>query len=240
MNNSVGNTARLLGAGLRAVLVLTVVCGVIYPLVVTGVAQAVFPGKANGSEVKDGGKVVGSELIGQRYDLPLKKGQETPEPDLKWFQPRPSNGLGSNSVNTQYKLLLSGATNLSGDSGSVKDKDGGQVCDPKAADGLCAQVKAAKDAVVKDNSTADFEVSPADVPADAVTSSASGLDPHISPAYADLQAHRVAARNHLDVKAVEKLVDDHTDGRVLGFMGEPRVNVLKLNIALKHLAAAKG
>ncbi|MFI8933629.1 potassium-transporting ATPase subunit C [Streptomyces sp. NPDC053474] len=240
MNNSVGNTARLLGAGLRAVLVLTVVCGVLYPLAVTGVAQALFPGKANGSEVKDGGKVVGSELIGQRYDLPLKKGQETPDPDLKWFQPRPSNGLGSNSVNTRYKLLLSGATNLSGDSGSTKDKDGKQVCDPKATDGLCAQVRAAKDAVVKDNSTADFKVSPSDVPADAVTSSASGLDPHISPAYADLQTHRVAERNHLDVKAVEKLVDDHTDGRVLGFMGEPRVNVLKLNIALKHLVAAQG
>ncbi|WP_030680266.1 potassium-transporting ATPase subunit C [Streptomyces sp. NRRL B-1347] len=240
MNNSVGNTARLLGAGLRAVLVLTVVCGVIYPLVVTGVAQAVFHNKANGSEIKDGGKVVGSELIGQRYDLPLKKGQETPDPDLKWFQPRPSNGLGSNSVNTQYKLLLSGATNLSGDSGSMKDKDGNEVCDPKAEDGLCAQVKAAQDAVVKDNSTADFKIEPSDVPVDAVTSSASGLDPHISPKYADLQAHRVAERNHLDVKDVEKLVDDHTDGRILGFMGEPRVNVLKLNIALKHLVAAKG
>ncbi|MEV0438221.1 potassium-transporting ATPase subunit C [Streptomyces spectabilis] len=240
MNNSVGNTARLLGAGLRAVLVLTVVCGVIYPLVVTGVAQAVLPGKANGSEIKDGGKVVGSELIGQRYDLPLKKGQETPEPDLKWFQPRPSNGLGSNSVNTRYKLLLSGATNLSGDSGAVTGKDGKEVCDPKATDGLCAQVKAAQDAVVKDNSTADFKVSPADVPVDAVTSSASGLDPHISPEYADLQAHRIAEKNHLDVKDVEELVDDHTDGRVLGFMGEPRVNVLKLNIALKHLVAQKG
>ncbi|MGA4839118.1 potassium-transporting ATPase subunit C [Streptomyces sp. G45] len=240
MNNSVGNTARLLGAGLRAVLVLTVVCGVIYPLAVTGVAQALFNDKANGSEIKDGGKVVGSELIGQRYDLPLKKGQETPDPDLKWFQPRPSNGLGTNSVNTQYKLLLSGATNLAGDSGAVKDKDGNEVCDPQAEDGLCAQVKAARDAVIKDNSTADFKVKPSDIPAEAVTSSGSGLDPHISPEYADLQAHRVAEKNGLDVKDVEKLVDDHTDGRTLGFIGEPRVNVLKLNIALKHLVAEKG
>ncbi|MEI5098038.1 potassium-transporting ATPase subunit C [Streptomyces sp. PmtG] len=239
MNNSVGNTARLLGAGLRAVLVLTVVCGVIYPLVVTGVAQALFNNKANGSEIKDGGKVVGSELIGQRYDLPLKKGQETPEPDLKWFQPRPSNGLGANSVNTQYKLILSGATNLSGDSGAI-EKDGKQVCDPKAEDGLCAQVKAAQDAVVKDNSTGDFKVKVSDIPAEAVTSSGSGLDPHITPKYADLQAHRVAEKNGLNVKDVEKLVDEHTDGRILGFMGEPRVNVLKLNIALKHLVADKG
>ncbi|MFF9897608.1 potassium-transporting ATPase subunit C [Streptomyces longispororuber] len=240
MNNTVANTTRLLGAGLRAVLVLTLVCGVLYPLAVTGVAQALFHDKANGSEIEDGGRVVGSELIGQRYDLPLRKGQETPAPDLRWFQPRPSNGLGTNSVNTRYKLLLSGATNLAGDSGSMKDRNGRQICDPQATEGLCAQVKAAKDAVVKDNSTARHPVRPADVPADAVTSSGSGLDPHISPAYADLQAHRVAERNRLDVKDVRELVDDHTDGCVLGFLGEPRVNVLKLNIALKHLVAAKG
>ncbi|GGO38421.1 potassium-transporting ATPase KdpC subunit [Streptomyces lasiicapitis] len=237
MNKSVGNTARLLGAGLRALIVLTVICGVIYPLAVTGVAQALFNNKANGSEIKDGGKVVGSELIGQRYDLPLKKGEETPAPDLKWFQPRPSNGLGANSVNTQYKLILSGATNLSGDSGSMKKGDS-EVCDPKAEEGLCAQVKAARDAVIKDNETADYKVG--DIPAEAVTSSGSGLDPHISPDYADIQVHRVAEKNGLDVKQVQKLVDDHTDGRILGFMGEPRVNVLKLNIALKHLVAEKG
>ncbi|MET7660470.1 potassium-transporting ATPase subunit C [Streptomyces sp. NPDC005463] len=220
MNNSVKNTARLLGAGLRALLVLTLVCGVIYPLAVTGVAQALFHNKANGSEVKADGKVVGSSLIGQRYDLPLKKGQETAEPDLKWFQPRPSNGLGTNSVNTQYKLILSGATNLSGD-----NKD------------LIDQVRAAQQAVIKDNATATYKVDKADVPADAVTSSGSGLDPDISPAYADLQVHRVAERNGLSVSQVDKLVKDHTSSRILGFMGEPRVNVLELNIALKDLAA---
>ncbi|MFD5191306.1 potassium-transporting ATPase subunit C [Streptomyces sp. NPDC058357] len=219
MNNSVGNTARLLWAGLRALLVLTVVCGVLYPLAVTGVAQGVFPHQANGSEISANGKVVGSELIGQRYDLPLKKGQETAAPDLKWFQPRPSNGLGTNSVNTQYKLILSGATNRSGD-----NKE------------LIAWVTAAKAAVVKDNSVPGHPVSPSDVPADAVTSSGSGLDPAISPAYAQLQVRRVAERNHLSVDRVEKLVAQHTDGRILGFVGEPRVNVLQLNIALKQLA----
>ncbi|MER5619396.1 potassium-transporting ATPase subunit C [Streptomyces sp. NPDC002215] len=218
MNNSVANTARLLWAGLRALLVLTVVCGVLYPLAVTGVAQGIFPDKANGSEITENGKVVGSELIGQRYDLPLKKGQETAAPDLKWFQPRPSNGLGANSVNTQYKLILSGATNRSGDNKELID-----------------WVKAAKAAVVKDNSVPGHPVSPSDVPADAVTSSGSGLDPAISPAYAQLQVRRVAERNHLPADRVEKLVEQHTDGRILGFVGEPRVNVLQLNIALKEL-----
>ncbi|GGN85376.1 potassium-transporting ATPase KdpC subunit [Streptomyces albiflavescens] len=220
MNNSVTNTARLLWAGLRALLVLTVVTGVLYPLAITGVAQGLFSDKANGSEIKADGKVVGSSLIGQTYNLPLKKGQETPEPDLKWFQPRPSNGLGTNSVNTQYKLILSGATNRSGD-----NKD------------LIDWVKAAKAAVIKDNSVNGYTVKPSDVPADAVTSSGSGLDPDISPEYADIQVHRIAEKNGLPVAQVQKLVDEQTEGRTLGFIGEPRVNVLELNIALKELVA---
>ncbi|WP_329438903.1 potassium-transporting ATPase subunit C [Streptomyces canus] len=219
MNNSVSNTARLLWAGLRALLVLTLVTGVVYPLVVTGIAQGLFRDRANGSEIKSDGKVVGSSLIGQSYNLPLKKGQETPEPDLKWFQGRPQNGLGSNSVNTQYKLILSGATNRSAD-----NKD------------LIDWVTAAKAAVVKDNSVNGYTVKPSEVPADAVTSSGSGLDPDISPQYADLQVHRIAEKNGLSVAQVQKLVDDHTESRTLGFIGEPRVNVLELNIALKGLA----
>ncbi|MFH8569562.1 potassium-transporting ATPase subunit C [Streptomyces sp. NPDC017993] len=219
MNNSVGNTARLIGAGLRALLVLTVICGIIYPLAITGVAQALFNDKANGSEITSEGKVVGSELIGQTYNLPLKKGEETPAPDLRWFQPRPSNGLGSNSVNTQYKLILSGATNRSADNAE-----------------LIQWVTDAKKAVVVDNKTKDYAVKPSEVPAEAVTSSGSGLDPQISPEYARLQVHRVAEKNHLNVQQVEKLVKDNTEGRTLGFMGEPRVNVLELNIALKALA----
>ena len=218
MNNSLGNSARVFGAGLRALLVLTLVCGVVYPLVVTGVAQGLMPDRANGSEITSNGKVVGSELIGQRYDLPLEEGQETAVPDLKWFQPRPSNGLGTNSVNTRYELILSGATNRSGDNQELID----WVTDAKAA-------------VVKDNSVPGHPVLPSQVPADAVTSSGSGLDPDISPDYAQLQVRRVAERNDLDAGQVEKLVDQHTEGRILGFMGEPRVNVLQLNIALKDL-----
>ncbi|PKT73845.1 K(+)-transporting ATPase subunit C [Streptomyces populi] len=220
MNNSVTNTARLLGAGLRALLVLTLVTGVLYPLAVTGIAQGLFGDKANGSEVKADGRVVGSSLIGQSYDLPPKKGQETPEPDLKWFQGRPANGLGTNSLNTRYELLLSGATNLAAD-----NKD------------LVQQVEEAKAAVVEDNSVPGHTVRPSDVPADAVTSSGSGLDPDISPRYAELQVPRVAERNHLSVARVRKLVDGHTEGRTLGFIGEPRVDVLGLNIALRELVA---
>ncbi|WP_329341528.1 potassium-transporting ATPase subunit C [Streptomyces sp. NBC_00663] len=206
MNNSVANTGRLLGAGLRALLVLTLLTGVVYPLAVTGIAQAVFPGKANGSEITADGRVVGSSLIGQQgYGL-------------DYFQPRPADGLGENSVNTQYKLLLSGATNRSGDN-------------PE----LIKWVREAKAKVVRENSTADYQVEPSEVPADAVTSSGSGLDPDISPRYADLQVHRVAERNGLSVTQVRKLVDAHTDGRTLGFIGEPRVNVLELNVALKAL-----
>ncbi|MFG3246287.1 potassium-transporting ATPase subunit C [Streptomyces sp. NPDC048187] len=222
MNTSVSNAARVLAAGLRALLVLTVVTGIVYPLAVTGVAQVLFPGKANGSEVEADGKVVGSSLIGQQYNLPLKDGQETPEPDLKWFQGRPANGLGTNSVNTQYKLILSGATNRSADNAE-----------------LVQWVKQAKAAVVKDNSVPGHPVRPTDVPADAVTSSGSGLDPDISPQYADLQVRRVAEKNGLPAERVQKLVDAHTASRTLGFIGEPRVNVLELNIALRELAAAR-
>src|SRR5689334_18874252 len=129
MNNPVVNTARLLGAGLRAVLVLTVLTGIIYPLAVTGVAQALFTDKANGSEIKADGKVVGSSLIGQQgYSL-------------DYFQPRPANGLGVNSVNTQYKLILSGATNRSGDNAD-----------------LLKWVKEAKAKVVKDNTVPGYTV----------------------------------------------------------------------------------
>ncbi|KOG64093.1 potassium-transporting ATPase subunit C [Streptomyces flaveolus] len=208
MNHSFAYTARLLGAGLRALLVLTVLTGILYPLAVTGVAQALFTHQANGSEITADGKVVGSSLIGQQgYSL-------------KYFQPRPANGLGQNSINTRYKLILSGATNLAADS---------KV--------LLKQVEDAKAAVVRDNSVPGHPVRPSQVPADAVTSSGSGLDPDISPAYAQLQVRRVAARNHLPVPQVEQLVRAHTTGRALGFIGEPRVNVLELNIALKGLMA---
>ncbi|MFI9080882.1 potassium-transporting ATPase subunit KdpC [Streptomyces sioyaensis] len=220
MNNSVRNTARLMGAGLRALLVLTVVCGVIYPLVVTGVAQAAFPGRANGSEVSSHGKVVGSALLGQRYDKGKDK-EGNPVPDLKFFQPRPSAGLGSNrtnGVNTQYDLQVSGASNLGASNTDL--------------------VKAVKER--KQWVSETYGVPQSKVPADAVTSSGSGLDPDISPAYAELQVDRVAKENRLPADVLRRLVRSHTDGRALGFMGDPRVNVLELNVALRDLVQGGG
>ncbi|MFC5723622.1 potassium-transporting ATPase subunit KdpC [Streptomyces gamaensis] len=214
MNNSVRNTARLVVAGLRALLVLTVVCGVIYPLVVTGIAQAAFHDKANGSEIKADGRSVGSALLGQSYTLDAKDKDGNPLPDPKFFQPRPS-AAGPNTENTQYKLLVSGASNLAADSKVLLDSVGQRRKDIAEFNG----------------------VDPKSVPVDALTASASGVDPDISPEYARLQAARVARANGLPAAKVEQLVEDHTDGRQLGFMGEEHVNVLKLNIALKEIAA---
>ncbi|MEU2515530.1 potassium-transporting ATPase subunit KdpC [Streptomyces syringium] len=215
MNNSVSSTFRVMGAGLRALLVLTLVCGVIYPLVVTGVAQAVFHDKANGSEVKMDGRSVGSERLGQRYDLDTKDKDGNPLPDPKFFQPRAS-AAGANTENTQYRIVVSGASNLAADSKVLLTSVEQRRADIAAFNG----------------------VSPSSVPVDALTASASGLDPDISPEYARLQAERVAKANGLPAAAVRKLVEDHTDGRVLGFMGNERVNVLKLNIALRKLATS--
>ncbi|MBB4895823.1 K+-transporting ATPase ATPase C chain [Streptomyces olivoverticillatus] len=215
MNNSVRSTARLVVAGLRALIALTLVCGVIYPLVVTGIAQAAFHDKANGSEIKADGKSVGSERLGQTYVLDKKDKDGNPLPDPKFFQPRPS-AAGPNTENTQYHLLVSGASNLAADSKVLLTGVQQRRADVAAFNG----------------------VSPAAVPVDALTASASGVDPDISPEYARLQADRVAKANHLDAEKVRKLVEDHVDGRILGFMGEERVNVLKLNIALRELAKA--
>ncbi|RDG40081.1 K(+)-transporting ATPase subunit C [Streptomyces corynorhini] len=223
MNSSAAATARLLGAALRSLLVLTVLCGVLYPLAVTGLAQAFFPHRAAGSEVREGGsgRVVGSSLIGQRYDLPARAGR-APAPDPRWFQPRPSDGLVTSTVDPRHRPLLSGATNLAGDN-------------PE----LIRSVEAARAAVIEDNSTPGHPVRAAEIPADALTSSGSGLDPDISPAYARLQTHRVAERNRLPVRQLARLVEEHTQGRALGFVGEPRVNVLALNTALRELLAGR-
>ncbi|MEI5011629.1 potassium-transporting ATPase subunit KdpC [Streptomyces sp. PmtA] len=208
MNNSVSNTGRLVWAGLRMLLVLTVVTGIVYPLVVTGVAQAVFPDKANGSIVTVDGKEVGSELIGQNWNLPKKNPDdenEVAQPDPKWFQPRPSN--------SGYDPLATGSSQLG-------------ASDPT----LTKTVADTKKAVAAFNGVPESEV-----PKDAVTGSSSAIDPHISPEYAQIQVKRVAKANGLDDAQVEKLVEDRTEGRTAGFLGEPHVNVLMLNLALKEL-----
>ncbi|MCX5006716.1 potassium-transporting ATPase subunit KdpC [Streptomyces sp. NBC_00638] len=201
MNNSVVNTGRMVWAALRMLLVLTVVTGVIYPLVVTGIGQVAFHDKANGSMVKVDGKEVGSKLIGQSWNI---KGTDKPDP--KWFQGRPSN--------SNYDPLATGSSQLG-------------ASDPR----LVKAVKATKKQVAEFN-----HVPESDVPKDAVTGSASAIDPDISPKYADIQVKRVAEHNGLTVAQVQKLVKDHTVGRTAGFLGESTVNVLELNIALKELA----
>jgi K+-transporting ATPase ATPase C chain len=196
-------------AGLRVLLVLTVILGLGYPLAVTAVAQ--LPGlknHADGSMVTDpSGKVVGSTLIGQGF----VDDQGNPLP--QWFQSRPS-AAGKNG----WDPTSSGASNLG----------------PSNED-LVTTITQRRAAVAAFDSVAGHPVEPAAVPPDAVTASGSGLDPDISPAYARQQAYRVADARHLDPARVLALVDRYTQGRALGFIGEPTVNVLRLNLALTRL-----
>jgi len=199
MNTAVRNTSRLAGAALRALLVLTLATGVLYPLLVTGIAQTAFPGRSDGSHVQSGGRTVGSSLIGQTWNT--KHGNPAPQ----WFQPRPSAG--------KYDPLASGASNLAATSPELEK-----------------QVKARKAQIAAFN-----DVPRSAVPADAVTASGSGIDPDISPAYARIQTDRVANARNLDPADVRGIVEDHTDPRSAGFLGEPTVDVLELNLALRKL-----
>ncbi|MFF7636288.1 K(+)-transporting ATPase subunit C [Kitasatospora sp. NPDC008050] len=202
---------RLHLTGLRLLLVFTVVCGLAYPLLITGIAELAFSHQANGSQLKQNGQVIGSSLLGQNFNLPKKNPNdpnEQAQPDPKWFQPRPS-AAGP----TGYDPLASGASNLG----------------PNDA-GLTRTVQERRAA------TAAFDGVPAgQVPPDALTASGSGLDPDISPAYADEQVNRVATARGLDPARVRQLVRDHTQGRALGFLGERRVDVVTLNLALARL-----
>lgn len=200
---------RQLMPALIMLLVFTVITGVVYPLVVTGVGQLLFHDKANGSLIERDGKIVGSALIGQ------------PFADAKYFHPRPS------SAGDGYDASASSGSNL----GPTNDKLlYGQPDDPSTPDtdesfeGIEQRVAAYRE----ENKL------PADVlvPVDAVTGSGSGLDPAISVANAKLQAPRVAAARNVPVEQVQELIDENTDGRGLGFLGEPAVNVLELNLAL--------
>ncbi len=206
-----GSLTRLLRhhlAALRMLLVFTVITGLAYPLVVTGVAQAVFPHQANASLIKDGGRPVASSFIGQNFDLPPGKGRITGLPDPKWFQPRPSAAGPAG-----YDPTSSGASNLGPNNTAL-----------------------AKAVRVRRAAVAAFDgVPPGNVPADAVTASGSGLDPDISPAYAYEQVNRVAKARGLAPAAVRKLVAAHVLSRNLGFLGEERVNVVVLNHDLTAL-----
>jgi len=187
----------MIGKHLRPAVVLTLllcaITGLVYPGVVTGLAQLLFPRQANGSLIRLNGSVVGSELIGQSFNEPF------------YFHSRPS------AAGSGYDATASGGTNKG-------------PTDRKLADTLIAQ---AVDSLVSNDGAKKGQI-----PSDLVTSSASGLDPHISPASAALQVARVARERSADPQAVQALVDRHTEGRQFGFLGDPRVNVLLLNIAI--------
>jgi len=178
---------------------MTLLTGVLYPAVITGIAQIVFPYQANGSLIAENGKVVGSELIGQQFD----------DPSYFWGR------LSATSPNP-YNAASSSGSNL-GPSNPA----------------LIAAVQARVDALHKADPG-----NTAPIPVDLVTASGSGLDPDISPAAAEYQVARVARARGLDEAAVRNLVLQYTQGRTLGLLGEPRVNVLKLNLALDALAQA--
>jgi K+-transporting ATPase ATPase C chain len=187
---------------IRATVVTLVLTGLLYPLVMTGLAQGLFHRRASGSFVTDGaGKVVGSELLAQAFSTP------------PYFHPRPS-AAGEKG----YDPLASGGTNLGGTSKKLRD-----------------QAAAALDALQKENPDAK---GPA--PAELVTSSGSGLDPHLSPAAASWQAPRVAKARGVSLDRVLALVEEHAEGRHLGLLGEPRVNVLALNLALDQRFGGPG
>jgi K+-transporting ATPase ATPase C chain len=187
---------RDLRASIVAAVVITVLFGLAYPLVITGVSQVAFPNKSDGSRVSVDGKTVGSSLIGQDFSGHKEYFQGRPsatgnDPEVTFF-----NNLGPNSGH----LMLQIKRHLADYLALEKPYDPG--------------------------------LTSAQVPADAVTTSGSGVDPHISQANARIQAHRIAAVRGLSLDRVNQLISDHTDGRTLGVLGEPGVNVLELNIAL--------
>jgi K+-transporting ATPase ATPase C chain len=208
---------------LLAVIVMTIFLGLVYPLAITGISQVLFPGKANGAKLSFDGRVVGSSLIGQPFSHPLlgKNGkprldeeEEILVPDKGYFQPRPSA--------TGYSANVTYFGNAGPNSAEARE-----------------EVREYMKSYLQLEKPFDKSLTSEDIPVDAVTQSASGVDPQISEANARIQAHRIAAVRHIPLAQVEGLISANTDGRSLGLLGEPGVNVLELNIALDKEAPLK-
>jgi K+-transporting ATPase ATPase C chain len=202
--NRLPGTVRQLIAALRGLIIFTVICGIAYPVIMFGVGQVAFHNQVNGSLASYHGKVAGSSLLCQEFTD--AKGNPLPQ----YFQPRPSAATSGASNDYGCDPLYSGASNL-GPTNPV----------------LVQDIKQRQQQISKFD-----HVSVSAIPPDAVTTSASGLDPYISPQNAAIQVDRVAAARHVSPAAVTALVRQYTQGRVIGILGEPRVNVLNLNIAL--------
>jgi K+-transporting ATPase ATPase C chain len=199
---------KTLLSSLLAVLAFTVLFGLAYPLVVTGIAQVVFPGKADGSLIHKDGEIVGSTLLAGDYTQPVPGGTEgETEPNPRYFQPRPSA--------TGWSPSATFFSNRGPNQASARSF---------YRDALAAYLKL--------EGPYNPGLTNAKVPADAVTTSGSGVDPHISETNARIQARRVAEVRGLPLERVIALIADNTDGRWLGLLGEPGVNVTKLNLAL--------
>jgi K+-transporting ATPase ATPase C chain len=202
---------RQLFPSIVSMIIFTVIFGIVFPLVVLGIGQLAFHDKANGSLVKVDGKTVGSSLIGQSFTTAKGK------PIRKFFQSRPSAAVGvDGKTEAGYDPTLSSGSNLGPTNPALLKLVKQRVNDYRTLNGLTSKTK---------------------VPIDAVTASGSGLDPDISVANARLQAPRVASARGIPVAKVNQLIDAHTTGRALGFLGEKAVNVLQLNLALDRLSS---
>jgi potassium-transporting ATPase KdpC subunit len=210
------------------IILFTVLLGLVYPLAITGVSQVAFSGDANGQQIHLDGKLVGSKIIGQSFAKPVigkngnpeeKEGELVTEPDPRYFQSRPSATEGG-ADNAAASTFSNHGPN------SVKTKEANE-------ENIKAYLELNKNPTTKTEYDPGLTV--AQIPVDAVNSSASGLDPEISPANAWIQAHRIAAVRHLPLATVDGLIAKYTSGRGLGFSGEEGVNVLELNLALDRL-----
>jgi potassium-transporting ATPase KdpC subunit len=205
-----------------AIVVLTVLLGIVYPLVITGVSQVAFPGNSGGQKVYVNGKLVGSKIIGQSFKRPVlekngkpkeEEGELVTAADPRYFQSRPSATEGG-----AYNAAASTFSNRGPNDKVTREEDEANIKE-----------------YIELNRPYDPGLTVAQVPVDAANTSASNLDPEISPANAWIQAHRIAAKRGLSLGAVDGLISKYTDSRGLGFSGERGVDVLELNLALDRL-----